>query len=101
MKLNDKIHNENRAEPPALPCCVVRPSSCSSTLSFGPPHRCPALLVDVQPSSSSFGPPRRRSALLVDVWPSSSTFGPPRRRLALLVDVIRPCPSALSLILGP
>src|SRR6266699_6105855 len=59
MKLNDKIHNENRAEPPALPCCVVRPSSCSST----------------------------------------PLFSPPRCSLALLI-VIRPCPSALSLILG-
>src|SRR6266699_3217333 len=77
MKLNDKIHNENRAEPPALPCCVVRPSSCSSTSTFGPPHCCPALLVDVQPSLSSFG-------LLVFVRPSSSTFG-------LLVVVRPPC----------
>ncbi len=80
MKPNDKIYIENRAEPPALPCCVVRPSSSSST--------------------SSFGPTRRRSALLVVIRPSSSSFGSPPRHGALCI-VIRPSPSALPLILGP
>src|SRR6266568_63210 len=74
MKLKDKIHNENRAEPPALPCCVVRPSSSSSTSSFGPPRRCSALVVDVRPLSSLFGPCRRHSALPLGPLPHPWAF---------------------------
>src|SRR6266581_2448687 len=95
MKLNNKIHIENRAEPPALPCCVVRPSSPSSTSSFGPPRRRSALVVVVRPSSSSLGPPPHCLALLLVVRPSSSSSGPRPRRRALLL-VVRPSSSSLG-----
>src|SRR6266567_6577009 len=83
MTLKDKIHNENRAEPPALPCCVVRPSSSSSTSSFGPTRRRSALLVVFRPHTLSFGPTHRHSALPLGPPPHSWACGAPSACAAL------------------
>src|SRR6266567_4006440 len=97
MKSNDKIYIENRAEKPTLPCCVVQPSRCSSTLSFSPTHHHSALLIVAQPSTPLFSPPPHSWSLCVVVQPCV-TPNACRQLPVSSLDLLHPCSTSCIVV---